>query len=113
MDRVAWYLRGLLAQHPPAPFVPYPLPEPTADGSIGRVEAAAARYFHAVNVVLCNDQAASVVAWGRRRERILAWLSLAEAGGAAADEVAATFARIVDLQEGDNARDWAQRHSSH
>ncbi|ORX11369.1 hypothetical protein AWC32_16785 [Mycobacterium xenopi] len=44
------------------------------------MEAAASRYYHAINAVLANDQAAAVRAWGARRERTLAWLEVLNAG---------------------------------
>lgn len=80
MDTTRWYLRGLLKQAPPAPFVPFVVPATSSDGLLGRVETAAQRYYHTVNVVLCDDQAAAVRAWGERRELVLAWLEVLDAG---------------------------------
>lgn len=99
MDGIRWYLRGLLNQAPPAPFVPFTLPAPTDDGLLGRVQGAAQRYYNTVNVVLSDDQAAAVRAWGQRRQRILAWLEVLDAGDDL-DRAAAALASVAATGDG-------------
>lgn len=62
MDRIGWYLRGLLA-----PLRAVPHFRRRGDELLGQVEHAAASYDHAVNVVLSADQASAVAVWGQRR----------------------------------------------
>jgi len=95
----------LLKQPPPPPFAPFTVPAPTSNGPLGQVEAAASRYNHTVNVVLSDDQAAAVRAWGERRQRILAWLEVLD-GGDDLERAAAALA-AVPAAAGEDQRDYA------
>lgn len=74
---IAWYLRGLLGQPCPPPFVPFPVPDVAATG--GRVHQVVASFYLTVNEVLAADRRAAIKSWQDRQLRMRAWLAVLEA----------------------------------
>jgi hypothetical protein len=80
MDKIRWYIKGLLDQ----PFAPtydyFQVPAVTGTGWLGMVQIAALNHYNAVNNALYSDQAAARTSWIECRDRVLGWLRLLNAG---------------------------------